>query len=292
MTIWMMHGIVDNADPTRFTHRNMLDTRRFQRLLEERTPKFVDLDQALAGNGDALTIDDSTWAAADAAELCLSSGHAVTVFINARNIALQKTYWFALLNVLVDRCERNAIILTSESFSMNSLLDRQRFRKAAKHKALSLHSEEEREEFILRLALSVGVDSLEAPRHLATVTIDGISRLKAISVRIENHGWTHGNVAAMTRQELVEDIRRGADWLEDEAGIATRHYSVPFGATKPPDMLPISLYEFWHLADENLPTGLLDKRLVNRATLSDDSCASESLSVAKPQCSTKSHKVP
>jgi peptidoglycan/xylan/chitin deacetylase (PgdA/CDA1 family) len=270
MAIWIMHGIVAQANPLSFTHRILLDSGRFQRFLERRPQKFVDLDEAVADRGDALTIDDSTSAAADAAELCRATGHAVTVFVNARNITRQQTYWFALLNALVDRCTCDSILLDGESFPLHNLPARQRFRKVAKRAALSLENEEAREAFILRLAQSVNVAPLTVPGHLATISLGRVCALQAAGVRIENHGWTHGNVATMSRRELMEDIRKGADWLREVASVIVSHYAVPFGTALPPDTLPVSLYGLWHLADENLPTGRLDARLVNRATLSDD----------------------
>lgn len=270
MAIWIIHGIVARADPLSFTHRNLFAADRFQRFLERRSHKFVDLDQAVAERGDALTIDDSTSAAADAAELCRATGHAVTVFVNARNIARQQTYWFALLNALVDGCPCDSILLEGESFPLHNLSARQRFRKAAKRVALSLDNEEAREAFILELAQSVNVVPLAVPRHLTTISLDRLRELQAAGIRIENHGWTHGNVAAMSRQELIEDIRKGADWLREAASVVASHYAVPFGMAIPPGTLPVSLYELWHLADESLPAGRLDARLVNRATLSED----------------------
>ncbi|HEX6901222.1 MAG TPA: polysaccharide deacetylase family protein [Thermoanaerobaculia bacterium] len=270
MAIWIIHGIVAQADPLSFTHRSLLDASRFQRFLERRSHKFVDLDQAVAGRGDALTIDDSTYAAAGAAELCRATGHAVTVFVNARNIAWQQTYWFALLNALVDGCTCDSILLDGDSFPLHDLSARKRFRKAAKHAALSLENEEAREAFILRLAQSVNVGPLAVPGHLATISLDRLRELQAAGVRIENHGWTHGNVAAMSRQGLLEDIRKGADWLRETISVETSHYAVPFGTARPPGKLPVSLYGLWHLADESLPAGRLDARIVNRETLSED----------------------
>lgn len=270
MAIWIVHGIVAQADPLSFTHRILLDASRFKSFLERRSDKFVDLDQAVAGRGDALTIDDSTSAAADAAELCRATGHAVTVFVNARNIAWQQTYWFAMLNALVDGCTCDSVLLDGEAFQLHNPSARRRFRKAAKHAALSLDSEEAREAFILRLAQSVNVTPLAVPGHLATISLDRLCGLQAAGVRIENHGWTHGNVAAMSRQELIEDIRKGADWLREAASVEVSHYAVPFGTARPPSTLPFSLYGLWHLADENLPAGWLNARIVNRATLSDD----------------------
>jgi hypothetical protein len=270
MTIWIIHGIVAQADPLSFTHRNLLDASHFRRFLERRSHKFVDLDQAVGERGDALTIDDSTSAAADAAELCRATGHAVTVFVNARNIAWQQTYWFALLNTLVDGCTFDSILLDGEPFPLHNLPARKRFRRAAKHAALLLDNEEAREEFILRLAQSVNVGPLVVPEHLTTLTLDRLRELQEAGVRIENHGWTHGNVAAMSRQELIEDIRKGADWLREAASVEVSHYAVPFGTARPSGTLPVSLYGLWHLADESLPSGRLDARFVNRATLSAD----------------------
>jgi hypothetical protein len=270
MAIWIIHGIVAQADPLSFTHRSLLDASRFRRFLERRSRKFVDLDQAVAERGDALTIDDSTSAAADAAELCRVTGHAVTVFVNARNIAWQRTYWFTLLNALVDGCTCDSIVLDGKSFPLHDLSARKRFRKAAKHAAFLLDNEEAREAFILKLAQSANVGPLRVPGHLATISLDRLRELQATGVRIENHGWTHGNVAAMSQQELIEDIRKGADWLREAASVVASHYAVPFGTATPSGTLPVSLYRVWHLADESLPAGRLGTRLVNRATLSYD----------------------
>lgn len=269
VTVWIVHGVVQNADPEAFGHRNLIDSERFRRFLQGRASQFTDLDVALAGHGEALTVDDATTAAADAAELCRDYGHAVTLFVNGRNVAYQQPYWFALLNALVDGCVGGSMLLGGESFPVDTQAARQRFRRAAKRAALALPCEAARETWMCELGRSAGIEPLASPPPLATLSLARLHRLQALGVRIESHGWTHGDVAAMSLQELGEELHQNAAWLRETLAVVATHYAVPFGAARPPPALPGALYGWWYLVDESLPAGRLDDRLVNRMTLTD-----------------------
>src|SRR5215208_1735542 len=100
--ILAMHGVVEGMSTARFCHRNLLDRSEFVHHLTERPP-YLSIAAALAGEGRAITIDDATFAAADAALLAREFGHSVMIFINPYNVLTGTVYFFGILNVLLDR---------------------------------------------------------------------------------------------------------------------------------------------------------------------------------------------
>src|SRR5438045_1839574 len=104
MAIYTMHGVVRDLCVNCFVHRNMLDELQFVDYLNRRRSAFVGVEDALRGVGDALTIDDSTEAAARAAYLAREYGHQVTLFINPYNVENCSPYFFSVLNVALDLC--------------------------------------------------------------------------------------------------------------------------------------------------------------------------------------------
>ncbi|MGP8231674.1 MAG: hypothetical protein ACLQL2_03285 [Methylovirgula sp.] len=72
--IYALHGVIDHVDTKLFSHRNMTAAGRVQAWLDTQH-KLVPLADALAGKGDALTIDDATVASAQAAMLARQRGH-------------------------------------------------------------------------------------------------------------------------------------------------------------------------------------------------------------------------
>src|SRR5207249_2150128 len=119
------------------------------------------LDEALAGRGDALTIDDSTSAAGAAATLAQAHGHAVTLFINPSVSVTGATYFFAYFNVLLDAIPVPAIHYGGRDHDLSSTAARRRFRKTVKQVLLQLPHEQDRWAEIERLRLEMGVDPFE-----------------------------------------------------------------------------------------------------------------------------------
>ena len=79
--MFCIHGIAPVVDRERFLHRNLLPAAALEAYLAGAAP-FVTIAEALAGRGNALTIDDATRAGADAALMARAAGHEVTLFVN------------------------------------------------------------------------------------------------------------------------------------------------------------------------------------------------------------------
>ena len=77
MAVYAMHGIFSEGDAKAFQNRCLIREDKFEQLLSSLPFKFVSLDDAVAGRGEALTVDDATNAAYRAAKLARQHGHAV-----------------------------------------------------------------------------------------------------------------------------------------------------------------------------------------------------------------------
>ena len=106
--IYALHGVIDRVDGKLFSHRNMTPADRVRARLDT-GQKMVPLADALAGKGDALTIDDATVASAQAALLARQLGHAVTLFVNPWQVADGRAYAFAALHWLLDETRRRKV---------------------------------------------------------------------------------------------------------------------------------------------------------------------------------------
>src|SRR4051794_15158027 len=100
--ILTMHGVVRERNRDLFVHRNRLDHNGFELYLKKRHQRFVSIELALRGEGDALTIDDGTHAAGVAAQLAVKHGHAATLFVNPYHTVSGDSYFFAWVDTALD----------------------------------------------------------------------------------------------------------------------------------------------------------------------------------------------
>jgi hypothetical protein len=91
--IYVTHGALSNWSSQRISHALMLPEANFETHLRQRTEKYVTISQALMGCGDALTIDDASYAGFRAASLARCYGHSVTWFINGMNVEQNLQYF-------------------------------------------------------------------------------------------------------------------------------------------------------------------------------------------------------
>lgn len=259
-----MHGIVRECNPALFVHRNMDDWDRFERHLKERSAPYVSVDDARAGKGDALTIDDSTHAAADAARLARTLGHEVTFFINPWNIVENTTYIPALLNVLMDGITAHEFNLEGRLISVQSAEEKKLFRSRFKEFLNAILSLEEQERVIRARAKNNSL-SLTVPEHLQTVSVAELEVLKKEGVTIQNHGWKHLHHDVLSSEEKVINVEEGRQWLQDTLGIEAVDFAIPFGVENRLSFPPTK--GVWYLLDSTRPTGVVGDRLFNRSIL-------------------------
>jgi hypothetical protein len=263
-TVYIMHGVVDSPCPNSFLDRNMLDRESFTRFLEQRPAPFAALEQALAGGGDALTIDDSIYAGYDAALLARRHGHEVTFFVNPSNIETGLPYWFFLLNLALDRTRLRTFRFNRDHFMLDSLAEKRQLRWVVKRTVYQLADEDSRAAYIRGLMADLGVYQRDLPRSLRPLSAEDIARLVEAGVQVENHGWTHAHPVGVKANELWADVRRGRAWLRERIGVESRVFAVPFGDTAPPEEPPAGLFDTWLMADARFFAGPLGQRIVNR----------------------------
>ena len=264
-----IHGAVPGTDPELFVHRNLLDTNRFAEYLRGRKRAYVSLSACLRGEGDALTIDDLTVAAADAARLAREHGHAVTLFINGYNIAERKCYPSSRLDAALDARQIGTVVYDGRAYDLRLAKVAHEFRANVKRKLLQLGSEQQRESLVSDIGGLLGVDEIIVPPFLKPIRNADLIELAADGVDIQNHGWTHTTVGALPFDEHAADIRRGRDWLHVTCGAHADLFAVPNG-----DGLPLwqasQEYRAWFLLDHRRPIGMLAPGLYNRRILTEE----------------------
>src|SRR5581483_468258 len=114
------------------------------RHLAGRPEKYVPIDAALAGQGDALTIDDATFAGKHAAELARGHGHAVTLFVNPYHVTLARPYFFHRLSAMLDATAAAAVEFNGQRFALDGVAAREAFRETVKRRLCALALESER----------------------------------------------------------------------------------------------------------------------------------------------------
>jgi hypothetical protein len=256
-TVLVMHGTVDRPVPFTFIHRNLLDQAAFAAHLASREMRYVDLVDALNGEGCALTIDDATHASADAALLARRFGHAVTIFVNPFNVVSQTPYTFSVLNALLDAA---SLRIGRGKLSFRRYL---RLRRNIKRRLLKVPSEEGRLALLDKIAGRLGVSSLTVTREGSSIDISTLDTLARAGVRIGNHSWTHVNLACLSREGAQREIQRGREWIEARYE-ATSAFAVPFGDLLPPFDISDTT---WLLNNSSLFSGFVGNQVLNRRTL-------------------------
>src|SRR5258705_2520092 len=232
--IYAMHGAVNDYVKDQFVYRNMVNDKAFVRWLQTLPAPLVSLTEALTLGGDALTIDDGTCAAAYAVEIALAQGHRATIFVNPYHTMSGDHYFFSRLNAALDYCKLDLVEWRSQVYDLRQSAGRRKLRAAVKVEWRSLPSEPLRKEFMKNCLNLISQDLIDPPQHLRTLDLKMLIRLKELGADIENHGWTHGEYSALQPIEILQEVRTGADWIDDNVGKRPKFFAVPFGETLPP----------------------------------------------------------
>jgi peptidoglycan/xylan/chitin deacetylase (PgdA/CDA1 family) len=240
--IFLMHGVAANLQPgRRFVHRNLLDWYEFEyamRHRKERGENFVPLREAMADSiKEALTVDDSTVAAANAARLARKHGQPVTLFVNGQNIVERLPYWFTRINASLDAAPERRVAYGKTTFDLRRVQDKARLRGLVKREAVHAPSEGRRQAILVELESLLGVHDIVLPRYLEIITIEELRELAAIGVDVQNHGWTHTHAAVLSPGEHADSIARGRAFVREHSGCDGEFYAPPYGnapSGKPP----------------------------------------------------------
>jgi peptidoglycan/xylan/chitin deacetylase (PgdA/CDA1 family) len=261
--IYALHGAAGNIDRERFEFQNISDRQLLHAFLSS-APPFVSIEEALAGQGSALTIDDGTRAASEAALLARELGHEVSVFVNPEAVEAGEPYWFTLLHLLLDRLDRTiSYEFDGRRYPASTRAGRRALREPIKARCRRLRHEPARVAFIMELAERWHALPLDVPPHLVTLRKADLVTLRDAGVRLENHGWSHTDHAAIAPGESVGEIREGREWLKRELQVETTLFAVPFG-----DVLPsregAAACSAWLTLSERWPPGLVRRGVINR----------------------------
>jgi hypothetical protein len=260
-----MHGIVDTVDRHKFGYRNMIARDQFMRLLTERK-QFVPLAEALRGRGTALTIDDGTAAAADAALLARECGHHVTLFVNPWECEEGRPYYFSYLSCLLDQTAEASISFRGQIYSLRSFAKKSECRRIAIQELRSQASVEDAYGLIAEIRSKLPVENIVLPQHLRPLTKNELSSLAAAGVSIESHHWSHVDPIAQSLQEFAEQFDRARCWIANSFGTGT-YFAAPFGEFTPPERLRCASKTTFFLLDSRKPMGAVGPNLVNRGAL-------------------------
>lgn len=222
-----MHGVTNDVRRDKFIFRTVSETTWFLNWLRLRSERFVDLDLALCGGRDALTIDDATCASRDAA-LARKMGHEVTMFVSAYHIEFGRPYFVSILNSILDQLPPRMLVFNNIQFKIKSYSDKVVLRKAIKDHLRLIRSEEERVGLIENFKRRSGLDTINLPSFLNVLTKKDLRTLLAAGVRIENHGWTHGEVRNLDPDGQRDEVRLGREWLRDKFRVESKSYAVPW----------------------------------------------------------------
>jgi len=264
MAVYAMHGIFSDGDAKAFRNRCLIQEDKFERLLSSLPFKFVSLDDAIAGRGEALTMDDATNAAYRAAKLAREHGHAVTVFVNPYFVRFQRPYFFLELNWLLDRTSCSSIQFEGTTFPLNFLSERKAFRIQVKDRFCMLASIEEIESTIGDIGARLGVERDGLPGHLRTMTELELRMLVEAGVGIQNHGFSHTHPKALRWVQLMREITLAQEWIRDVCGQESRHFAVPFGDALPQWRLPKERGLNWFTLHDQVRHGALGPGIWNR----------------------------
>jgi hypothetical protein len=260
-----MHGVAPNVE-RRFRYQNIADRQAARRFLSS-IPRLVPLSAALAGAGDALTIDDATRGGADASMLARDLGHEVSLFVNPEVVESGDPYWFNLMDVLVDALSFGSYHFDSDSVAVTNETERRGLRERIKTNARALRDERDRVAYVRSLATHWQV-SIDVPRHYEILRKADLVELRDAGVDLQNHGWSHADHSRLSSQDSASEIRRGREWLKTELAVDAAYFAVTYGDVMPheqPAECDSWLTFFWQQ-----PGGPMAAKVFNRVDLPPD----------------------
>ena len=264
LLIHLTHGVVPHWSSGRISHALFLPEWLFALHLQQRRTKYVSLTQALAGEGDALTIDDATCGGLQAALLALRYGHAVSWFVNGIHVERGLPYFPFQISCMLDDTRQNDCLFEGRKWELRGNADRRALRQCLKHRYMRMRSEEEIAQLLEMVSYSLGVDSTSMESSLRTVTSEDLVAAVAAGVDLQNHSWRHLNPLLLSDSERTAEAVLNEDYLSQFRETTTHAYAPPFGKQV---SLNASVSDFVLLADRGLMSGRREGNIVNRHDL-------------------------
>ena len=269
--VYVMHNVVKDFDSGNLLHRNCIDYETFSKWLRERPNQFKSLSSAFQDNaGDCLTIDDATVGGYEAALLCASNQHYVTIFINPYYIVNNKPYWTHYLTLFVDQIRDKFFLYKEEWFDVSREVRRKKLRKSIKMDLCQIQDEAIRIE-MLESIFKRKVNDAVLPYQLRTMSEQQMDELAGNEyVSIEYHGWTHNDFSSMTVERVAQELEMGRSWFMQRLNKEIRYFALPFG-TRQKQIEEIESIPFILLDDRTYQDNYGTEKMHNRIPLVVDS---------------------
>jgi peptidoglycan/xylan/chitin deacetylase (PgdA/CDA1 family) len=227
--IYVTHGMIASYNSKRISHSLCLPIPRARLHLQLRRKKYVPLAQAIAGDGDALTVDDATYAGLELALMARRCGHAVSWFVNGDHVENRIQYFPFQISCMLDDTRSTECRFGGQSWSLTTITDRRMLRARIKNRYMRMKSQSEIAGLIDELAESLGSDSKSAEPSLCTVGTTELEHAVLAGVELQNHGWGHLNPQVLSEQERAAEVRLNDEYLSQFRRTFVPVFAPPFG---------------------------------------------------------------
>jgi hypothetical protein len=262
--IYLTHGVVPRWSSERISHALFVPEWLFVLHLQQRCTKYVPLAQALAGEGDALTIDDAAYGGLRAALLAIRYGHAVSWFVNGIHVERALPYFPFQISCMLDDTRWSACRFEGKKWELRGSVERRVLRQHLKQRYMQMRSEDEIAQLLETVSRSLSVDSAAMEESLRTVTQAELVAAAAAGVDLQNHSWRHLNPLLFSDAERTAEAALNEDYLAQFRRPATRAYAPPFGEHV---NLDSGVADFVLLADRRFISSRRKENIVNRNDL-------------------------
>ena len=265
--VYNIHMVVADKDSTALTHRNCIDYHLLDEFLSDRSITFLKLKDVLRlRSGMALTIDDSTTGAYDAAMLCAAHKQHVTVFVNPFYIETGQQYYMHYLSKFVEDRGQEVFMFNNQSYNLAKPKQRKHLRKAVKDILCTLATEDERISYLEHI-FGREVSTILLPYQLRTMTHAQLQALIANKyINIEYHGWTHACPTSLSIEDHLEEFKKGQEWFQSNLQKTIRYFALPFGK-RDTRLEDITGFPTIFLEDNSLNPDFSKHHIINRQPL-------------------------
>lgn len=261
--IYALHGIIDSKSQTEMGHRNLVQTDRLRQFIAENRNAIGTTQDVVKGRKDiAFTIDDGTKASYDTAILFAELGVPCTWFVNGKNIVEDIPYSFAYLNELLERCN-NEIVFNDEVYRLDNFYKKKKIRKVIKEfMHQNFPTDVQRIQFMHEVIAANGIKDFEIPLYARHVNLNDMLSMKGSSVSVMNHLWEHNFTDLDDKDALMDNIRKGADWLQAYFDYPINEHALPYGLYS--DTLRNLTSDIIYLLDNRHEVGVVLPNVLNR----------------------------
>lgn len=258
--IFVTHGAISSYSSERMSHALCLPTSRAALCLQLRRKKFVSVAEAFVGMGDALTIDDATYAGLELALLARRYGHAVSWFVNGSHVENRIEYFPFQISSMLDNTRDGKYRFDGETWSLETAIDRRAFRKHIKCLYMRMKKQDEVTDLLERLADSLHTHAKSPERPLRTVGKADLARAVLAGVDLQNHGWSHLNPQTLSEEERAREVKQNDEYLAQFRRDIRPLFAPAFGQ----QVILSARAHFVLLANRSLPPDYKAGNVINR----------------------------